>query len=196
MDSSDASARPKSKPGVDAASRRRSSGRWTAAASHRQCCLNDSRNARRACRFLLSPSDTISRMATESPDEARVGLLIRMQLHLHDGLRSRAAREHTSINTYLERLVRRDLNEADDVDFVAVPSPKFAARGKNGRGRPTKGTRKGMTLRVVANLRQQIKERAESLNLTANDYLESLVSHDISAARLAAKEGMVLHQTA
>ena len=135
-------------------------------------------------------------MATQDQDAARVGLLIRMQLPVHDGLCNCAAREHTSINAYLERLVRRDLEQSGDGDFVAVQSPRFAAKGKNGTGRPTKGARKGMTLRVLPGLRQRINERAKSLQLTANDYLESLVSHDISAARVGAKEATVLEPTA
>lgn len=157
-------------------------------------CLDDSRNRRRAYRYVLSHSDTITGMATEELGTARVGVLIRMQLPMHDALARRAASEHVSVNGYLERLVGRDLGEDTD-DFVVVPSPRFAAKGKNGTGRPTKGARKGMTLRVVPNLRQRINERAKSLHLTANDYLESLVSRDISAAPTPGEE-MVFDQTA
>ena len=156
-------------------------------------CLNDSRNRRRAYRYVLSPSDTILGMAIEELGTARVGVLIRMQLPVHEALHRRAASEHISVNGYLERLVRSDLGD-DAGDFVIVPSPRFAAKGKNGTGRPTKGARKGMTLRVVPSLRQRINERAKSLHLTANDYLESLVSHDISAR--TPREEMALDQTA
>ena len=136
-------------------------------------------------------------MATEElgEDAPRVGVVIRIQLPLNDGLRSRAADEHASINRYLERLVRRDLGDRDCRSFVVVPSPTFAARGKNGTGRPTKGARTPVKLRIEPALREQIHERAASLHLTVNDYLESLVSHDISAATTA-REATPLDQTA
>lgn len=157
-------------------------------------CLDDSRNRRRAYRYVLSPSDTITGMVTEELGNARVGMLIRMQVPMHDALVRRAASEHVSVNGYLESLVRRDLGQ-DTEGFVVVPSPRFAARGKNGTGRPTKGARKGMTLRVAPSLRQRINQRAKSLHVTANDYLGSLVSQDISAAPTSRKE-IALDQTA
>lgn len=139
----------------------------------------------------------ITPMATEklADDAPRVvGVVIRMQLPLNDALRSRVADEHASLNGYLERLVRRDLGDCGSRAFVAVLSPTFAAKGKNGTGRPTKGARKAVKLRVEPALRKQIHQRAESLQLTINDYLESLVSHDISAATTAG-EAMPLDQT-
>lgn len=158
-------------------------------------CADDSKNRRRAYRFLLASSYTITPMATEDLDDVvRVGVLIRMQIPVHEALRTRAARERISVNGYLERLVRRNLGDDAD-DFVLVPSPRFAAKGKNGTGRPTKGVRAGVTLRVSASLRQLINERAKSLHLTANDYLESLVSIDISAVAPAGEE-MAFDQTA
>ena len=126
---------------------------------------------------------------------SRVAMLIRMQIPVRDGLRQRVATEHASMNHYLEQLVRRDLFGPRTHEFVAVKTPKFAANGKNGAGRPTKGVRATVMLRVDAELREQIRQRAGSLLLTVNDYLESLLSHDISAAN-ARGEGMTLDQTA
>ena len=125
----------------------------------------------------------------------RVAMLIRMQIPVRDGLRDRVANEHASMNHYLEDLVRQDLSGARPAEFIAVKSPKFASRGKNGAGRPTKGARAAVMLRVDAELRERMRLRALSLHLTVNDYLESLVSQDISAAN-AHGEGMTFDQTA
>ena len=60
-------------------------------------CLDDSRNRRRAYRYVLSPSATITGMATEKLCTARVGVLIRMQLPMHDALARRAASQRVSV---------------------------------------------------------------------------------------------------
>jgi len=125
----------------------------------------------------------------------RVALLIRMQIPVRDALRNRAVYEHLSMNYYLEQLVLADLYGRRTGAFVAVHPPTFTARGKNGTGRPTKGARAAVLLRVETALREDMRERAASLCLTVNDYLESLVSQDISAAADPGEE-MALDQTA
>ena len=195
MDSSHVSARHDAAPGFRTAIRRRCRG--SADVAHRASrCPGDSTNTGRVLRFLLSKPDTIKRMATDEPDGTRVALQIGMPLSLHDGLRRRAAGQRTRTNTYLEQLARSDLAAAQRPNFVAVTLPKYAARGENGSSRPTKSARRDMTLRVAAPLRQQTNQRAESLQLLANDNPEYLVSHDISAARSAAIEGTDLRETA
>ena len=135
-------------------------------------------------------------MANEGPpDQRRVAVLIRMQTAYRDGLRTRVASEHASLNRYVERLVRQDLDAPQDRPFVPVTTPRLASKGKNGIGRPTKGTRAAVKLRCATALRDQIHLRADSLGLTVNDYLESLVSQDISVATPAGEE-MAFDQTA
>lgn len=135
-------------------------------------------------------------MENEGPaDQQRVAVLIRMQTANWDGLRARVASEHASLNRYVEHLVRQDLNAPEDRPFVPVATPRFASRGKNGIGRPTKGARAAVKLRCAAALRNRIHQRADSLGLTVNDYLESLVSQDISAA-MPAREEMAFDQIA
>jgi len=124
----------------------------------------------------------------------RVAMLIRMQIPVRDGLRHRVANEHASMNHYLEQLVCQDLYGSRAAEFVAVKTPKFASKGKNGAGRPTKGARAAVMLRVDVELREHMRQRAASLHLTVNDYLESLVSQDIGAA--AARKETPLGRTA
>jgi hypothetical protein len=128
-------------------------------------------------------------MENEGPaDQQRVAVLIRMQTVNRDGLRTRVASEHASLNRYVEHLVLQDLDAPGDRLFVPVTTPRFVSRGKNGTGRPTKGARAAVKLRFGALLRDRIHQRADSLGLTLNDYLESLVSQDISAATPAGEE--------
>ena len=151
---------------------------------------------RRVYAFLLTQSARMSAMEIEGPtDQQRVAVLIRMQTANRDGLRSRVASEHASINRYVEHLVRRDLDAPEGHPFVPISTPRFASKGKNGIGRPTKGSRAAVKLRCATALRDRIHQRADSLGLTVNDYLESLVSHDISAATPAGEE-MAFDQTA
>jgi len=169
----------------------------TSSTGRGECCAEDRSGPRRASSFQLSPSDTIKPMTPEQPIAApRVGVLIRMQMSVRDGLRSRVAFEHVSMNNYLERLICADLAEPETGGFIKVRAPTFASRGKNGTGRPTKGQRAAVILRIAPALREQLHQRAESLQLTVNDYLESLVSQDISAASTPAGEEMGFGQTA
>ena len=155
------------------------------------------RKMRRACGFLLPPSARIAAMANgELREQQRVAVLIRMQITHRDGLRTRVASEHASLNRYLERLVCQDLDASEYRPFVPVTTPRFVSKGKNGTGRPTKGARAAVKLRIATTLRDRIHQRADSLGLTINDYLESLVSQDISAANAAHGEDMKLDQTA
>jgi predicted HicB family RNase H-like nuclease len=130
-----------------------------------------------------------------STTATRVAMLIRMQLPVRNALRNRVVAEHASMNHYLEQLITEDLHGLRTGAFVAVHPPTFTARGKNGTGRPTKGARAAVMLRVEPALRERMRERAASLNLTVNDYLESLVSQDISAAASSGEE-MIFDQTA
>jgi len=135
---------------------------------------------------MMSMAKATERLGTTA---ARVALLVRMQIPIRDGLRNRVANEHASMNHYLEQLVRHDLYGSRADEFVSVKTPKFASKGKNGAGRPTKGARIAVMLRVDVELREQMRERAASLHLTVNDYLESLVSQDIEAAAATRKVG-------
>ena len=195
MDSSNGSSYPDASPGSDTAS----CAAWISTPSTSTglgvSCPDDGHRSRRAYSFWLAPPDMLDLMtAAGSSDTERVAVLIRMRVDLRDALRRRMAGERASINHYLEQLVHRDLDEKHRLPFVPVSTPTFASKGKNGTGRPTKGARSPVFLRVVPELRQQIHQRADALQLTVNDYLESLVSYDISAA--ATGEAMDLHETA
>ncbi len=158
-----------------------------------------SQKARRASPFQLARPPKIVSMATAtkrlSIRATRVALQIRIQIPVRDALRNRVVSEHASMNHYLEQLVLADLHGLRAGAFVAVHPPTFASRGKNGTGRPTKGARAAVMLRVEPALRERMRERTASLNLTVNDYLESLVSQDISGTHDAGEE-MTLDQTA
>jgi hypothetical protein len=151
--------------------------------------LDVSRKVRRACSFLLTASATIRPMAIQDQSEpARVAIVIRIQLTVHDGLRRQVECGHVSINGYLERLVLQDLAGSELRPFTVVSTPRFTSKGERGTGRPSKGARAAVKLRVGAGLRVQIHRRATFLHLTVNDYLESLVLQDISAATPAGEE--------
>ena len=72
----------------------------------------------------------------------------------------------------------------------------LATRRTGHRGRPSKGPRTTITLKVSYELARRIKERATALGLSINDYLECLVSQGVRVHRAAAGEGMVLDQSA
>jgi len=153
--------------------------------------------ARRACSFLITSSDTITDMTNNDRDAVpRVPVLVRLQVPIRDGLRSRAAQERASMCGYLEGLINRDLDESEHRPFMAIKAPTFAAKGRNGEGRPTKGVRATVMLRIEPGLRERIHQRAESLHLTTIDYFESLVSQDISAAHTDAGEAITFDRTA
>lgn len=152
---------------------------------------------RRASHFLLTGSATINVVTTsEHYAVPRVLVLVRLQVPNRDGLRDRAALEPASMCRHLEILIHRDLSGSGTTPFVTAKSPTFTSRGKNGTGRPTKGARATVMLRIDPSLREQIHQRAHSLRLTVNDYLESLVSQDISAAGTPTGEEMTFDQTA
>ena len=180
----------------DRACRVGTSGSSTTSMSRGRTCPHFVESLRRACPFLITGSATISPMTTcPHGDASRVPVLVRLQVPNRDGLRSRATSERASMSGYLESLIRRDLDESERVPFVAVKPQTFTSRGKNGTGRPTKGARATVMLRIEPSLREQIHQRAHSLQLTVIDYFESLVSQDISAA--ATTEGVTrLDQTA
>ena len=151
---------------------------------------------RRAYAFLITESDIISAMTTSVDGVTlRVPVLVRLPVTTRDGLRDRAGLERASMSGYLESLIRHDLNSSGSSAFIALKAPTFASRGKNGAGRPTKGARATLMLRIEPSLREDIHQRAHSLQLTVIDYFESLVSRDISAAATAGEE-MAFDQTA
>ena len=127
----------------------------------------------------------------------KVGILIRVQEWVADGVRHRVAADGVSINRYLEQLVQSDLNAVgrNDAEFAVLPLLKFPSKGKNGAGRPTRGPRHALLLRIDTAVRERIHNRAADLGLTTTNYLESLVSQDISAAAGTGEE-MTLVQTA
>lgn len=151
---------------------------------------------RRAYVFLITGSGTIGAMTIPVGGVApRVPVLVRLPVPTRDGLRDRAALEKASMSGYLESLIRHDLASPDASAFIAIKAPTFASRGKNGTGRPTKGARATVMLRIEPSLREEIHQRAHSLQLTVIDYLESLVSRDISAPAPVGEE-MAFAQTA
>ena len=181
---------------ADTACRTWEAGPSTTATSRDEACANLPGTPRRAWTFLLTDSATISSMTTSDLDAAPiVPVLVRLQVPNRDGLRERAAVRRESMCRHLEALIRGDLTAPGTAPFVTADSPTFVSRGKNGAGRPTKGVRPTVMLRIEPALREAIHRRASALQLTVNDYLESLVSQDISAAR-ASKEAVALSQTA
>lgn len=152
---------------------------------------------RRAYAFLITTSDTIGAMTTSVDGAApRVPVLVRLPVPTRDRLRDRAALERASMSRHLESLIRHDLAGPENSAFIAIKAPTFASRGKNGAGRPTKGARATVMLRIEPSLREEVHQRAHSLQLTVIDYLESLVSQDISAASTSSGEAMAFDQTA
>lgn len=181
---------------LDTACRDQGAGSSIASTNRDGCCSNWA-PPRRACPFLITGSATISVMTTLDRGETpRVPVLVRLPVPTRDGLRCRAALERASMSRHLEGLIERDLDGSPSAPFVAVTGPTFTSRGKNGTGRPTKGARATVMLRIEPSLRARIHQRAHSLQLTVIDYLESLVSQDISAAATLVGEEMTFDQTA
>ncbi len=133
----------------------------------------------------------------DSDKRSRVGVIFRVPLALRDQLQQRLdSSPATSMNSYLEQLVLSDLLTPSAAPFAVHTSPTFAANGRKGRGRPTKGPRAAILLRLDPAVRQHMRQRAAALGLPLNDYLDSLVSQDISAASMNPREEMVLDQSA
>lgn len=100
-----------------------------------------------------------------------------------------------TLNDFVEHLAVIDLaHPPTDHENVALTT--LASRRTGKTGRPSKGPRTTVVLRVSYQLASQIKERATALGLSINDYLECLVSQDIRVSRAAVGEGMVLDQSA
>lgn len=168
---------------------------WAASS---ECREDDQAEPRRAYRFLLASNATITSMdITSEPPAftARVGVMMRLPLPLRDALERRiAAAPAASMNSYLESLVARDLAAPAHRRFEVFVEPTYNARGTRG-GRPAKGPRSVILLRVEPSFRELIHQRAEALGLRVNVYFESLVSQDSSAATPAGEE-RVFDQTA
>ncbi len=164
------------------------------------CCSGDITQYRRACGFLQAGGAMIALMDSAKIDVApgsRVGVMMRLSLPLRESLQDRlAATPAASMNKYLETLVLRDLGAAASVSFRVFTSPTSPSSGARGRGRPTKGPRSLILLRVDPAVRELIHLRAAALGLRLNDYFESLVSQDTSAANTHVGEEMALDQTA
>lgn len=163
----------------------------------REWILANRCSSRRAYRYLIAATATIAVMDTDrttSAATARVAVIMRLPLLLRSGLEQRAAAASAaSMNSYLESLVVRDLAAPADRAFEVFAETTWNARGTRG-GRPAKGPRSVILIRVDPSIRERIHQRAAALGLRVNVYLESLVSQDISAA--PAREEMALDQTA
>jgi len=134
---------------------------------------------------------------TDTPTASRVGVMMRLPLPLREGLQHRlAATSAISMNSYLEALIVRDLSAGQDAPFRVCVAPVPPSSGARSRGRPTKGPRSLVLLRADPALRELIHLRAAALGLRLNDYFESLVSQDISAANTAAGQESPLDKTA
>lgn len=155
-------------------------------------------NSRRAYRYLIAATATIAVVdsdRTSAAATARVAVIMRLPQLLRSGLEQRtAAISAASMNSYLESLVIRDLTAPADRVFEVFVETTCHARGSRG-GRPAKGPRSVILLRVDPAVRQLIHSRAAALELRVNVYFESLVSQDISAAA-SAREEMAFDQTA
>lgn len=182
----------------DLRSERDAAGRRPSGSRTRRRRLAQRCDSRRAYRYLIAATATIAVVdpdRTAAAPAARVAVIMRLPPLLRSGLERRAAAESAaSMNSYLESLVIRDLAAPVDRAFEVFVETTCNARGTRG-GRPAKGPRSVILLRVDPSIRERIHSRAAALGLRVNVYLESLVSQDISAAA-PAREEMALDQTA
>jgi len=153
---------------------------------------------RRASRFLMHETGSISDMERKNGRPSK-GPRAVMPFRLPIPLRARTRMVHESLGVtftaFVEQLAADDLARPS-ADRM-IPAPTDLATHRTGhRGRPSKGPRTTITLKMSHELAGQIKERATALGLSINDYLECLVSQDIRVSRAAVGEGMVLDQSA
>ncbi len=152
---------------------------------------------RRASRFLQSESESIGAMErnTGRPSKGpRASVIFRMPTPLRIQTQQVLDQLGATLNDFVEHLAVVDLAHLP-ADQENVTPTTLASRRTGKTGRPSKGPRITVVLRVSHELAEQVKVRAAALGLSVNDYLDSLVSHDITAHR-ATGEGMVLDQSA
>jgi hypothetical protein len=156
------------------------------------------RGDRRACIFLIAETGSIKPMnrKTGRPSKGpRASLIFRMSTPLRGQTQYVLDGRGLTLNAFVEQLAVADVARPS-LDRHALAPTDLASRRTGKRGRPSKGPRTTVVLRVSHPLADQIKERSAALGLSINDYLESLVSRDISAARATTGEEMVLDQSA
>jgi len=153
---------------------------------------------RRASGYLMHENGSIDRMERKKGRPSK-GPRAVMPFRLPIPLRARARLVHEALGitftAFVEQLATDDVARPRANRLVPAPTD-LAARRTGHRGRPSKGPRTTITLKVSYELAGQIKERATALDLSINDYLECLVSQDIRVTRAAVGEGMVLDQSA
>jgi hypothetical protein len=153
---------------------------------------------RRASQFLMHETGSISVMERKNGRPSK-GPRAVMPFRLSIPLRARARVVHESLGitftAFVEQLATDDVARPRAHRLTPAPTDLTAHRTGH-RGRPSKGPRTTITLKVSFELACQIKERATTLGLSINDYLECLVSHDVRVCRAAVGEGMVLDQSA
>jgi len=155
-------------------------------------------SGRRASRFLMHETGSISDMERKNGRPSK-GPRAVMPFRMSIPLRARARLVHEALGitftAFVEQLATDDVARPRANRLIPAPTD-LAARRTGHRGRPSKGPRTTITLKVSYELAGQIKERATALDLSINDYLECLVSQDIRVIRAAVGEGMVLDQSA
>jgi hypothetical protein len=161
-------------------------------------CLVCLAQARRASIFLIGENGSIDAMERKigRPSKGpRAAVIFRMPTPLRIQTQRVLDQLGTSLNDFVEHLVNTDLARPPVSQQDLAPTN--LARGRTGKtGRPSKGPRTTVVLKVSHGLAEQIRKRAAALGLSINDYLDSLVSRDISATRRPAGEEMVLDQSA
>jgi len=156
------------------------------------------RGDRRACIFLIAEIGNIEPMKrkTGRPSKGpRASLIFRMSTPLRGEAQHVLDGRGLTLNAFVEQLAVEDVARPS-LDRHALAPADLASRRTGKRGRPSKGLRTTVVLKVSHPLADQIKERSAALGLSINDYLESLVSRDISAPRATTGEEMVLDQSA
>lgn len=153
---------------------------------------------RRASGFLMHETGSIGDMERKNGRPSK-GPRAVMPFRIPIPLRARARVVHEALGitftAFVEQLATEDVARPRANRLIPGPTDLGAHRTGH-RGRPSKGPRTTITLKFSYQLAGQIRERATTLNLSTNDYLECLVSQDARVARAAVGEEMVLDQSA
>jgi len=149
---------------------------------------------RRASGYLIAENGRMLRMERKSgrPSKGpRAAVIFRMPVPLRGQTQGVLDELGLTLNRFVERLAAMDVVRP----VPARSTEPRPVRHTGRRGRPSKGPRTTVVLRISFELAEQIKQRTTAGGLSITDYLESLVSQGISAHRAAGEE-MVLDQSA
>ncbi len=153
---------------------------------------------RRASAYLMDENGSIGRMERKigRPSKGpRAVMIFRLPTPLRSRARIVTDDLGITLTAFVEQLATNDVARPRANRLILAPTD-LAARRTGHRGRPSKGPRTTITLKVSYELAGQIKERATARGQSINDYLECLVSQDARVTRAAVGEGMVLDQSA